>query len=187
MSNSVKALIVAGAIGILVVLLAVFSYIGNYNYGNSAEHGLNAAVDNAQTVYSNAAQIIMESARVPEMAKDHVKEVVIAAMEGRYGENGSQAMFQAMSENYPGTLDMTIYTRIQDQIESQRMNFTAVQQQVIDRRTTYEIALGSFWSGFWLARAGYPKIDLDDPKYHPVVNAQTTRSFSTGVDEGFKF
>jgi hypothetical protein len=187
MSNKIKILLGAVLSFVLVIGFLFLSYTSAYDLGNRYERGLDASVANSQAVLSNTIQIIMESAKVPAMARDDLKDVIKEGLQGRYGETGSKSLVQAITENYPGQLDMSLYTRIQDQIETQRMNFTSAQQIVIDRKRSYETDLGSFWTGFWLNKAGYPKIDLSQNKYNPIINVQTGESFNTGIDTGINF
>jgi hypothetical protein len=102
-------------------------------------------------------------------------------MEGRYGENGSQAVFQWIQEQNP-QLNNEIYTRLQVSMESGRKDFEVAQTTLIDQKRSYETELGFVWRGFWLRLAGYPKIDLD--KYNAITNNYATEAFDTGVENG---
>jgi len=186
MSNGIKILIGAGAFIVLLVIILFSSYIGAFNSGNSQEQGIDGAVKASQTSLSTMTQTVMEMAQVEPMYREALKEVITAGLEGRYGEDGADGLLIAITEAYPGQLDSGLYTRIQDAIESGRRNFADSQNNITSRVQNYKTDLGSFWTGFWLARAGYPRIDLTEAKYNPIINNQTRVSFDTGIDTGIQ-
>ncbi|MGI0075786.1 MAG: hypothetical protein ACREAU_00075 [Nitrosopumilaceae archaeon] len=51
----------------------------------------------------------------------------------------------------------------------------------IEDKRTYKTQLDSFWRGFWLARAGYPKIDLE--KFQIISTDTVRHDFETGRGE----
>lgn len=165
-------------LGIMVVGILGLSYINAANYGNRAERELEAVWANNQNVLGQYTLKVQEAAQVPEMYKNDLKEVVVAAVEGRYGGSGSRAVMQWLKEaNIP--FDSKLYTKMQQIIEAGRNQFTTEQTRLIDVRRAYETNLGYVWTGFWLRIAGYPKIDL--AKYRPVVAGDTAQAFEKGV------
>lgn len=178
--NGSSVLVLLGVILAIAGVIAA-SYITNYNYGNRTERAIEAAHLDNQNVLSNYSTRIMEMAQVPTMYKNDVLEVFTAAMEGRYGENGSQAMFQWLQEQNP-QLDASLYGRVQQSMEAGRNEFRAAQTRLIDLKRSYETSLGNFYGGFWLSMAGYPKIDLDD--YNVVTSTYSNEAFESGVDNG---
>lgn len=178
-SGGVIAAITVGA----VLLVAVPSYISAANYGNRTENALKAKMEDNENIYANGTQKVMEIAQVPSMYKNDLKEIVTAAIQGRYGENGSQATFQWLKEQNPG-LDSAMYVKIQQVIESFRDEFKNAQTQMLDQRRSYENALGYVWQGFWLNMAGYPKIDLS--KYTIVTTDKARQTFETKRDSGIQ-
>ena len=103
-------------------------------------------------------------------------------MQGRYGQNGSEAVVQWIQEQNV-TVDSEMYRDISRVVQSGRQDFANAQNRVIDVKRSYQTNLGGLWSGFWLNVAGYPKIDLDD--YNIILDASTTERFESGVDSGF--
>ena len=181
-----KGLITAlSVIGIFVVLIliSVGSYIGNYNYGNEAEKSLTAQYKDNQNVLSNYYNKVQELVQVNDMYKDGLKEVVTAAIQGRYGEDGAKASWQWIKEHNP-TLDSTLYVKLTQVIEAGRDEFKNSQTLLLDKKRAYETNLGYFWKGTWLRLAGYPKINLDEIKI--VVSGKTTEVFETGKEEPLK-
>jgi len=172
-------------LGILAVLIAIpmMSYVSNYNYGNRAEQEIIAAWENNENILAGYSLKVQEMAQVPAMYKDDLKEVYTSVMSGRYGENGSQAMFQWIQEKNPN-FDSTLYTKLQQVMEAGRNEFKVAQTQLVDRKRAYETNMGYLWKGMWLNIAGYPKINLDD--YKIITSKHASSTFEKGVDEGIK-
>lgn len=170
-------------LGVVGTLLAVVigSYVSAYNYGNRAENEIKAIWENNQNILAQYTQKVQEAAQVPGMMKDDVKEVVSAALSGRYGPDGSKAVFQWIQEQNP-TVDAGLYRKIQQIIEAGRDEFKVSQTRLIDAKRAYSTNLGYLWKGLWMRIAGYPKINLDD--YKAITNDYATKAFETGKENG---
>lgn len=184
-SNSGKALlIVLGAILAFLVAaaLVVFgSYVSASNRGNDLEQLIKATYENNENVLAQYSQKVMETAQVPSMMTEDLSKIAKAAIEGRYGPDGSKAIFQAIQEQNP-QLDPMLYRQVQQVIEGGRTEFQNNQTRLIDQKRAYQTALGTFWGGMWLRIAGYPKIDLD--KYKIVTTDRASEAFKTGKEAG---
>ena len=179
-----KAGIIAAVVVGVVAVGAIGSYISYANYGNRAEVAIKAKYADNENVYANGTQKVMEIAQVPSMYAADLKTIVTAAIQGRYGENGSQATFQWLKEQNPG-LDPAMYTKIQQVIESFRNEFKNAQTALLDQCRSYETNRGNVWSGFWLNLAGYPKMDID--KMCTIVSTDKARqTFETKRDTGIQ-
>ena len=177
--GALVALLVVGAL----VAFVAGSYIVNFNYGNRMERQIEATHTDNRNVLAQYSTRIMEMAQVPDMYKEDVMEIYEGALTGRYGENGSQAMFQFLQEQNP-QIDASLYTNIQQSMEAGRNKFENSQTRLIDLKRGYETRLGSFYSGFWLSVAGYPRIDLDD--FNIVLNDHSNAAFESGIDNGIE-
>lgn len=166
-----------------LVAVGIGSYITNANYGNRAETQIKATWENNQNILAQYSNRIAEMAQIPEMQREDLLKVYKGAMEGRYGDNGSQAVFQWIQEQNP-QLNSEVYTRIQASMESGRKDFEVAQTTLIDQKRSYETNLGYVWKGFWLNLAGYPKINLDD--YKAITNDYAEGAFTTGKENGVK-
>jgi len=177
-----KSLIGIGAI--IVIIGAIFLTVVSYNnMGNRFEQNIVAIQDNAVNIASQYQNLIFEAAQVPEMQRDDLREVITAALEGRYGENGSQAVFQAIAEDNPN-IDSTVYVKLQQLMESGRKDFQREQTRMIDAVRDYKIKLGNMPSGFFLNMMGYPKINLEN--YRAVSTERVRNMFETGTEEHLK-
>lgn len=189
MSNSKRiptAFIVMGAIFLpilLVVMVAVPSYIINYNYGNRVENVIKAEYSNMENILATYSQQIAEAAQIPSMQTEDLRAIFTDTLSARYGEGGSQAAFQWLQEQNP-QLDQSTYLKIQQMIEAGRNKFENAQTKFIDVKKGYETNLGYLWKGYWLRLAGYPKIDLDD--YVIISSGHAREAFETKVDNGLK-
>ena len=161
LSGAVIALIVIAVSIALIGAIGFSSYVSAFNYGNSMEQSLKAVQTENKNKLAQYGQKVLEVAQVPDMYKKDMVELTTAAIQGRYGEDGSKATFQFLKEQNP-TLDPSMYKQIQQVIEAGRNDFQAGQTRQIDLRRAYETALGSFWQGMWMRFAGYPKLKLSD-------------------------
>ena len=173
-------LTVLGVIGVLAFVV-VGSYISNYNYGNMAENQIKAEYSNMENILAQGGLKVKEVAQVPGMKTDDLVRVSKEAMAGRYGPDGSKAVMQWITENYPGQVTDALYTQIQQVIESYRDKFQNEQTKFIDVKRSYETNLGYFWKGMWLRIAGYPKIDLT--KYVIISSGDAQKAFRDKVDQ----
>ena len=174
-----KALIGLLITVILAAVIAVFSYISANNYGAKAEATIEAQYKNNKNIYAQYQQKILEIVQVPEMYKNDLKEVVAEAMSGRYGADGSKAVFQWIQERMPN-FDSKLYTEIQRNISSGRKDIELGQTKLLDMLSNYEMQRNFFWKGMWLNIAGYPKKDLSEFKI--VTTNRTEEIFESGIE-----
>jgi hypothetical protein len=172
-------LFVAIVLGAFVGTGAV-SYISAYNTANRMERSIVATDENNRNILAQYGNRVAEAAQVPAMQRDDLTAVVTAALDGRYGDDGSRAVFQFIQEQNP-QIDSTVYVQLQRMIEAGRIEFAAAQTKLVDQKRIYETSLGSFWQGTWMSVAGYPRIDLDE--YQIVSTARADEAFETGIEE----
>jgi hypothetical protein len=176
------ALITMGVVLGLIVMFGI-SYAGAYNTANRLETGVKAAWTSNQNVLAQYSNKIAEAAQIPAMQRDDLKDVVTAALDARYGADGSKAMFQFIKEQNP-TIDSTVYTQLQRMMEAGRDDFRLAQDKLIDQKRVYETKLGSLWTGTMMGVAGFPRVPLDT--YNIVINNRTEDAFKTGKEEAIK-
>jgi len=175
-----------GVVAALAFVL-VASYVTNANYGVRAEQTLRATWEDNENILAQYSLKVNEVVQVPTMYKDDFKEVYEATMAGRYGDSGSEAMFQFLKEQNP-QLDSALYVKIQQIMEAGRNEFRVAQTRLVDQKRVYVTNLGYVWKGFWLDTAGYPTLNVgfrggaDD--YEIITSEYAVDAFESGVDKG---
>lgn len=182
-----KTSYILGGSFLAIALVFGMSAIGANNSANQMEKSIVAKRDDVDQVLANYGQKLQEAAQVPDMATDDLERVMKAAFEGRYGENGSQAAFQWIQENYPGQVDPGLYRQIQQIVESGRNDFVAAQRGLIDEKRVYLTSLDTIPGG-WLKRMmGYPTINVgykggkDDFKV--IITNRAAKARETGRED----
>ncbi len=165
--------------GVMVVFLAMV-VMGFFNFQNTAnlfEIGIKAQYKQNQNNYDNGWKEVQEKAQIPNMYTEQLQELYKTAMTGRYGDEGSKALFQFLKEQNP-TLDSELFRQIQQSIETFRKRFEAEQKTLIAKKQAYETYLYATYAGrFYNMLGGYPKIDLD--VYDIVTSEKTEQDFKT--------
>lgn len=180
-SSIFKVFLVIIACIVILVGITLFTIGAVYNDGNRLEQTLKATYDNNENILAQYGNKVLESSQVTTMNRDDVIATVRAAVEGRYGAEGSKAVFQMITESNP-TVDPLLYRKLQQIIESGRDEFKNNQSRLIDVKRSYETALGSFPKGFIMRMLGYPRIDLD--KYRFITTDAAQGAFQTGKESG---
>jgi len=176
MSTAVKVILACVGALFLVLTISVFSIIGIHNDCVHQESGLRAQYSQNQNNYANYFDKIKEMAQVPDMAADKLKSLYDGVMKGRYGAEGSKAMFQFIQEQNPN-FDQSMYTKLQQAIEAGRNSFEADQKTLLDKKRVYENTLGSFPGSLFASMMGFPKMDLKSIDI--VINEETAKAFAT--------
>jgi hypothetical protein len=175
-------------IGILIALIGVIgiivvNYFSAASTGNRLINNIESAYENNQNILSRVTLTITELAQIPGMQAEDMKSVVTAALDARYGEDGSKAMMQFITEQNP-QITSDVYTKIQQAIESGRKDFEAAQTRMIDQKRVFNTAVGAPWKGIWMRAAGYSKSDVDE--FEIVIDSSTEKAFETGKQEAIK-
>lgn len=164
----------------LIALIVFGSYVNAFNYGNRMDNLIQAQYKQAENVLAQYSQRIQEIVQVPTMYKDDMKEIINSTMRGRYGQDGSKAVFQFIKEHNL-SFDSSLYKSIQQNIEAGRKDFEFENKKLIDITNEYKTASGLFYRGFWLRCAGFPRIDLE--KFRPITNSYAKEAFEKGYED----
>lgn len=173
--------VIVGVI-VLTALVLAGGFINNYNYAVNVEEQIVATADNNEQVLSSFYNQLEESVQVQDIYAEDFRESMTAMLAGRYGDGGSQAAFQWIQEAMPN-LDPSMYQEVQRLIQTGRTNFQNEQTRLVDLRRQYNTRLRNFPSNIYLGVLGFPKLDMDDPRYNPVVSGDAREVFDTGVED----
>lgn len=176
------------AIVLSVILLAAiafgFTAVSYHNTAVRMETNIGKFDKESQNVLSNYTMKLKEKAQVPDMYVKDLGDIVDKTFKGRYGENGSQAMFQFLKETMPN-FDSSLYKELQITMEAGRNEFKLSQSRKLDICQQYEAMTGQFPASFifGVTGKGYHNVAK---KCEIVVDASTASKFESGVDEVIK-
>jgi hypothetical protein len=170
-------LVIFGVIGCSVV-------ISINNTCVEHEATIKAQYKQNQNNYDNYFKKVQEMAQIPTKYANDMKEMWDKVMMGRYGKNGSKAMWQWLKEQNP-QLNPDLYIKVQRTIEAGRIDFETNQKMLLDKKRIYEDSyLNKFPSGAVAKMLGFPKIDLS--KMDIVISDETQKVFKTKKSKTIK-
>jgi hypothetical protein len=171
-----------GFVGVVMAFLVISAVvvvsqgIGINNTSIKFEKDIQAQYGQNKNSYDNYFKKVQESAQIPSKYSDDLKSVYTAAIQGRYGRDGSKATWQWIQEHNPN-LDPSLYRQIQQVIESGRNDFQSNQTTLLDKKRVYETFIATFPNSVYVKFLGFPKIDL--AKYDIVTSGDTEQAFET--------
>lgn len=181
-----KGLIIALAIlGVLAVLI-IYVVGAGITFNNTAimmENGIKAQYEQNKNNSDNYFKKLKETVQVPSMNVEDLAKLYDTAMTGRYGKDGSKAIFNWIKEQNP-TIDSSIYKKIQDIIEAGRNSFEADQKILIDKKREYDNYRQVFPNSVFAGILGFPKINLND--YGIVTSEETEKAFKEKKSDPLK-
>lgn len=169
---------------LLIVIGLGFTLVSYNNTAVRMENNIGKFDKESQNVLSNYTMKLKEKAQVPDMYVKDLGEIVDKTFQGRYGDDGSKAMFQFIQENMPG-FDSSLYKELQVTMEAGRNEFKLSQSRKLDICTQYQTMTQTFPANilFGIVGKGYQNVVK---QCTIVVDSSTTQKFSTGVDEVIK-
>ncbi len=118
--------------GALIAIIAVIIFIMNISYQNKYEgvqEDITAQYKKIETDYEKMSRIILQQAGIVNKYSNDFKEIYKGMMQGRYGAEGSKAMWQWIKEQNP-QIDASLYQKLMVTVEAQRTTFSRHQEKV---------------------------------------------------------
>ena len=176
----------------VIILVPVTSIYGAKNFSVTSEKGLDAQYINCKNILSKYHKKMNELVQVPTMYKDDFKEIVTAEIQGKYGKNGSQAMFQWLKDR-DLNFDASMYKKIMQAIEIGQNEYANEQSIMIDKLRAYATVVDQnlpLQRGWYMGWIGYPKVDTtigENNKDFKIILAKSAKSvYETGEDVPLK-
>lgn len=173
MNKKIIGFATLGVVGFLLIVFigGVFSFRAK---AVNFEETIKAQYSQNQNNYDNMWKKFKEISQVTDKYAEDLKELYNNAMTGRYGEDGSQAMFQWLREQNPN-LSPETYIILQSTIESGRNKFEADQKQLIAKKEQYNKLLRSNSALIYNVVLNFPRIDMEE--FSIVTSEQTEEVF----------
>lgn len=183
------AIVLASFFG-MVTLLSIMTFFYAASLKTSyrqLENRIHANYEDSKNIHSNGVLKIKEMAQVPKMNTEQLSKVLKDTMEGRYGDDGSKAVFQLIKEQNP-TVSNELYINLQKEMAGWRTDFSNKSRIVIDSKRVAYNMLDDTIKGFLLDFMNVEPKNIgynggkDD--YPVIMSAQSSDTFKTGIDNG---
>jgi hypothetical protein len=182
MSKGAMIGLTAAAFAGFITIVGIFGYVGWSNDARKFESDIPAQYNQMKNVYDNGWKQVMEDNQIPKNYAAQVKDVVQGTMTGRYGTEGSKALFQMIREQNP-QLDPSLYKKVQESIERFHAGFQASQTQIIALKQAYQIYITATTEGrIYNTFGNYPHIKCGVPEgstddYQIITSSKTDSDF----------
>jgi len=157
-------------------LFLIFTGMSYISYSNQ-EIELRSQMEAQQKVlgvsFDKTWKIISQQAQVTDKYKDSFKDVFVGVMRARYNSGGQ--LMKWVQESNPN-FDSSLFTNLQNSIESQRETFNEAQKRAIDIQREHNNLLRKFPGSLFLS--GRKEFDLK-----LVTSSRTEEAFKTGEND----
>lgn len=199
--SGLAGLVVIGII--LAVLftggLSLYAYASNIrNEALGWETDLNKVVRVEVSERATYETSIVEQLGLADSKVSAIKNIVSAAMEGRYGDDPKESglLFKAIAEAYPGTEGTAIYDKILTAVQAGREAIRNKQNMRIERAQSYNYWRKEGILRAWILSGIYPSRDLTfkvgevvyyaadalEKMSEPISTAKVNDTFEKGIE-----
>ncbi|MNG47061.1 hypothetical protein D3C79_49280 [compost metagenome] len=175
------ALLVLLGLGALGGVALFLGYQSMHDNAITIENDIKRLDNESQNVLSSMTIKIQTLVGLNKTYTDGLKEVITAAVTGRYGDKGSQATMQWIQEQNPN-VDSSMFKPVQAVIIGGNTEFQISQTRKNEVCTSYETMRDTLVRGFFLRLADFPKKDVLK-LCQIVVDEATENAFKTGKRE----
>jgi hypothetical protein len=188
MSTGAKIGISFGAAFAVGIAFMIGSYFSYSNTAVAFETNIETAVDNNRQKLGQYRLGTAEAVGALGLGSDLQAESVTAQIEARYGEGGSQAMMQWITENNHAGVGPEAIQTIMRKITAGRQGFSDAQERLLDVCRGYKALQRQPYSGAWLRIAGYPSDEYsaeggNGTLCRAVTSKGAKKAFETGEEE----
>ncbi len=168
--------------GVTVVSLGMYA-LSVRSSANRMEKNVVYQFEQNKNNYDKMWKTFKETAGITSMYTEDIEKVFKSAIQGRYGEGGSKAVFQMITEQNPN-FDQSMYKRLQEIVEGGRSDFEENQKMLLDKKKQYVTFLDEIPEGPIAGFFGFPKVDLN--QFQIVTSDRTQGAFEKGKDDEIK-
>lgn len=138
MSFGIRITIGLTIMTVLLALICAGYVIGLNNTSLELRERVKAQVEVRDANFDKTWKVIKQQAQLTDKYAEDFKNVYKEMLQGRYGSDGSKAMWQWITEQNP-TLNSALYTTLAATIESQRQEFFYEQKKLISYNQEYVV------------------------------------------------
>jgi hypothetical protein len=164
-------------VGISLAVLFVVYLVMSISYSNNEirlSNLVTAQVETRDANYDKTWKVISQQVQLTQKYAEDFKDVYKSMLQGRYGEQGSQAMWQWIKEQNP-QLDASLYTKVQNTIEAQREQFFTEQKKLISYNKTHKDLRQTFPGSFFVG-------NRPDVEFNIITSEKTKQVAETGEE-----
>lgn len=170
-----KGLILTLVTFLFVGAISALMYISYSNNEIRLAELVSAQVDTRDANYDKAWKVIQQQAQLTDRYANDFKEVYKAMLEGRYGEDGSQAMFQWLQEQNP-QLDASMYQTVQFTIEARQEEFFNEQKKLISYNREHVVLRKTFPGSLFVG-------NRPDVEFNIITSTRTQEVAQSGKED----
>lgn len=124
-----KLAVGAGAFMMLTLLVIFIMNISYQNAYERIDQDILSQYKKVESNYEKMSRVILQQAGIVNKYSTDFKDIYKGMMQGRYGKDGSKAMFQWIKEQNP-QIDAGVYKKLMTTVEAQRTGFDRMQSKI---------------------------------------------------------
>lgn len=175
MNLTQKALLVIALVFGIAVVGSGITYFSYSNAEIRLASQVKAKQKSNEASYDTMWKVIAQKAEISSEYKDSFKDIYVAIMDGRYGDDQGGTLMKWIQESNP-SFDVSLYKDLMVAVEGQRERFLREQQQLIDLNREHDNMIDTFPGSLFVGSR--PKIEIT-----VVTSAKTGAAFATGTDD----
>lgn len=186
-SGAKVGLTIAGIFGLLIVWF-ISSYFSYANQAVDFETRIEYGVEDNKQKLGQYRLGVSEAVQTLGLGADLQGDKAVEQINARYGEGGSKAVMQWITENNIAAVSQDQLVAINRQIQAGRQGFADAQTRLLDVCRGYERLQRRPYSGFWMNITGYPSYEYtseggNGKLCRAVTSKGATEAFDSGIED----